>query len=220
MGTACTACTLGKASHRTHVAARFGTTTAIRTHSRAACPGVPLPPREIQRLPSASRGRPVCPVSNAAGHAGRLRQASRLLRHQSDLASPLASHLGLRNAPLRHQPASSHAADRSQRHPHDASLSQGHPARFAARVLSRSPQHHPVLFHPLAFRFYCHRRPPRNPTGTRVYTPPSGHVPPPFLRRQNPPPSTAARSTTPRRYSTTPEHRGGRKTRKDWPVNR
>jgi hypothetical protein len=83
---------------------------------------------EIERLPFAWRGRLVCPVSNPTSQAGRLRQASRLLRHQSDLASPLASHLGLRNAPLRHQPPRSHAADGSQRYPHDASLSQGHSA--------------------------------------------------------------------------------------------
>ena len=49
-----------------------------------------------------------------------------LHRHQPYLASPLAPHLGLGDAPLRHEPARSHATDGSQRHPYDASLSEGH----------------------------------------------------------------------------------------------
>jgi hypothetical protein len=49
---------------------------------------------EIQRLPLASSGRSLCLVSNAAFGTGRCRQTSGLYRHQTHLASPLASHLG------------------------------------------------------------------------------------------------------------------------------
>ena len=71
------------------------------THSGIACSGLPGPSGEIRRLPVASRRRSVRPVSNAARRAGRFRQASGLCRHEPDLASPLAPHLGLGHAPLR-----------------------------------------------------------------------------------------------------------------------
>ena len=54
-------------------------------------------------------------------------KTSRLCRHQPDLASPLAPYLGLGHAPLRDQPARSQGTDGAQRHPHDPSLSEGHP---------------------------------------------------------------------------------------------
>src|SRR5271169_5760026 len=108
-----TACSSRKASHRTLGTPRLGRTTTAEADSGTACDGFTGSPGEIQRLPLASSGRSLCPVPNAAFGTGRCRQTSGLCRHETYLASSLASHLGDGTTQLRNWSTSPDETDGS-----------------------------------------------------------------------------------------------------------
>ena len=114
-----TACPSRKASHRTPGTPRLGRTTTAEADSGTALYGFTRSSGEIQRLPLASSGRSLCLVSNAAFGTGRCRQTSGLYRHQTHLASPLASHLGDGTTQLRNWSTSPDETDGAQKSPDD-----------------------------------------------------------------------------------------------------
>lgn len=147
-----------------------------------ASPGFTRSTGEIQRLPLASSGRSLCLVSNAALGTGRCRQTSGLYRHQTYLASPLASHLGDGTTQLRNWSTSPDETDGSQEYPDDSSVSQGRPARFATRVLPGTPQHTPFLLPSTALCLHGYPGSAWRPPGRRGHPPPVGDVPTATLR--------------------------------------
>src|SRR5260370_42606113 len=126
-GTVGTACSSWEASHRTSGTPRLGRTTATKADSGIACNGFSCSSVEVQRLPPASGGRPLCVVSNATCGAGGCRQTSRLHPPQTYLASPPAAHLGHGTAQLWNWIAGPHEVDGSQKYPDDPPVFEGRP---------------------------------------------------------------------------------------------
>ena len=151
-GTVGAACSSRKASHRTSGPPRLRRTATIKTDSGTACCGFAWSSGEIQRLPPASSGRPLCLISNAAPGAGGCRQTSRMHRQQTDLASPPAAHLGHGTTQLWNWAASPHEVDGAQKYSDDPSVFEGRAARSTARVLPGTAEFTSVLQPPLALR--------------------------------------------------------------------
>src|SRR5260370_6055772 len=181
-GTVGRACSSWEASQRTSGTPRLGRTTATKADSGIACNGFSCSSVEVQRLPPASGGRPLCVVSNATCGAGGCRQTSGLHRRQTYLASPPAAPLGHGHAHMRNWIAGPHECDGSPKYPDDPPVFEGRPARLTTRVLPGTAKFTSVLHPSLALRLYVYSRSACHPPSARGNAPSIGNVSTAILR--------------------------------------